>query len=545
MQELYNALKQRFDALVERRKPNDALRWEALSYVGHRLKGSSDPDCPTPDTRLYSSAGVRAFNRFADGFMGNVMSRNIRWFATQYEDPLFQDTDDIEGANEYFSRTDQRMYSELDKSNFYPESMTAFKDSVATGSSAMFVQNDPENKICCYRTIAPWRWYADTNRYGTFDTFFYRYYLTNDKFLQEFEDTAPKELVESAKKNINSQDVRQIVQCIYPRDSYIKYAKISKRKKYACVYLDITNARVVKESGYDQFPVVIHVYDRSGDDIYGTGLVMAYISEFRKLNRLAYDFAFALRMSGKGMWAVPQSMVDKFMVQPEAVLPYTTQDQIPIRTDRADDSIQFQMQALSDQISLIDSLLYADMFTYMMRQTKVYTATQVNAVRSETLSLLAAVFGNTQKQKIEKSLRLTFYLMAKNNRIEAPPKALLKNMNTMNFTLNSVLAQSLQSYAQKDANLTNLETASAFANMGMTDVLDIYDFDYIARAISRGSGADARSTRSKATVEKIRSARQAQQAQAMQTQQALAQSEMIRNLGGKSSNNPTGRNQAS
>lgn len=541
---LYNTLKQRFDSLVERRKPNDALRWEALSYVGHRLKGSSDPDCPTPDTRLYSASGVRAFNRFADGFMGNVMSRNIRWFATQFEDPLFNDSDDIDGANEYFSKTDQRMYSELDRSNFYPESMTAFKDSVATGSSAMFIQNDPDDKICCYRTLAPWRWWADVNKYGTFDTLFYRYWLTNDKFLEEFGETAPESIVKGAKNNLYSQDKKEIIQCIYPRDSFYAYSKIASRKKYACVYIDVTDACVVKESGYDQFPVVIHVYDRSGDDIYGTGLVMAYISEFRKLNRLAYDFAFTLRMSGKGMWAVPNSMVDKFMIQPEAVMPYTSSDQIPIRTDREDYSVQYAMQALNEQIELVNSLLYNDMFTYMMQQTKVYTATQVNAIRSEELSLLAAVFGNTQKQKIEKSLRLTFYLMAKNGRIEAPPKEILKNMNMLNFTLNSVLAQSLQAYSQKDANLTNLETATTFASLGLQEALDNYNFDYIVRAISRGSGADARSLKSKKEVEQVRMIRQQQQQEQIQNQLALNQSEMVRNLRGGGSNNPTGVNQA-
>lgn len=541
---LYNALKQRFDSLVDRRKANDALRWEALAYVGHRLKGSSDPDCPTPDIRLYSASAVRAFNRFADGFMGNVMSRNIRWFATQFEDPLFNDSDDIEGANEYFSKTDQRMYSELDRSNFYPESMTAFKDAVATGSSAMFIQNDQEDKICCYRTVAPWRWWADVNKFGTFDTFFYRYWLTNDKFLEEFGDTAPEPLVEGAKKNVFSQDKKEIIQCIYPRKNFYNNSQISSRKKYACVYIDVTDACVVKESGYDQFPVVIHVYDRSGDDIYGTGLVMAYISEMRKLNRLAYDFAFSLRMSGRGMWAVPNSLVDKFMIQPEAVMPYTSSDQIPIRTDREDYSVQYAMQALNEQIDLVNSLLYNDMFTYMLQQTKVYTATQVNAVRSEELSLLAAVFGNTQKQKIEKSLRLTFYLMAKNGRIETPPKEVLKNMNMLNFTLNSVLAQSLQAYSQKDANITNLETASTFASLGLQEPLDNYNFDYIVRAISRGSGADARSLKSKKEVEQLRALRQQQQQQQIQNQLALNQSEMVRNLRGGGSNNPTGVNQA-
>lgn len=542
--ELYNKLKERFDTLVSRKRRNDKLRWEALSLVGHRLVGSSDVDCPVPDTRLYSAAGVRAFNRFADGFMGNIMSRNIRWFATRYEDPMFEESEDIEGADEYFSKADRRMYSELDRSNFYPESMTAFKDSVATGSSATFVQNDPISKICCYKTIAPWRWWADTNAYGTFDTFFYSYDVTNDRFLEEFGETAPEEIVKAARNNINSNDRKRIIQCIYPRNKYTKNSLIANNKKYACVYIDTTDACVVKESGYDQFPVIIHVWDSSSDDIYGTGLVMAYISEFRKLNRLAYDFAFQLRMNCKGMWGVPQGMVEKFMIQPELILPYTTTEQLPVRYDKADNSVQYAMTALTDQINLIDNLLYSDMFTYMMRQNKVFTATQVNAVRSESLSLLAAVFGNTQKQKIENSLRLTFYLMAKNKRIPAPPKELLKNMNTMNFTLNSVLAQSLQSYAQKDANIANIEIAASLAQIGITEPLDNYNWDYIVRSASKGNGADAMSLYPKSQVQMVRQQRQAQQMEMQRTQQALAQSEMIRNLGGKgNANNPQGVNQ--
>lgn len=534
-----------YDYLYEKRRKRDELRWEALAYANHRTKEESDSDCEVPDVRLYSAAGVNAINRFVDGFMGNVMSRNIRWFKSEFESEDFVESEDIEGAEEYFSITDRRMYSELDRSNHYPESMLAFKDSITCAASAMFVQNDPKRKICVYKTITPWRWWADVDMYGNFDTFIYKFYVDANGYLEMFGDSAPENVLKAVRKNLLTQNKYEILQFIYPNGKYDGgNSRMSRNKKFQCSYLDRTNNVVVKESGYDYFPVVIHVYEKTGDSVYGTCPVMKYISEFRKLNKLAYEMALAIAKVNHGIWAVPSQQVDKFATDPDTVIPVTSSDNIPTRIDSMYDYIQYMVQVFADQVSYVEKLMYNDMFTYLMQQDKVLTATQVNAIKSEELSLLSSVFGNTQKEKIEKTLRLTFYLMAKNRRIPTPPKAVMRNLNQMTFALNSVLAQSLQSYSQRDANLANLEVAQQFAAMQMVEPMDNYNFDYMVRAIAKGNGSDARSLKPKREVEMIRAQRAQQQQQMMQQQQALEQSEMIRNLGGRGNvNNPSGVNQ--
>ena len=57
---------------------------------------------------------------------------------------------------------------------------------------------------------------------------------------------------------------------------------ISTEKPYAAVTYYPTDDCIVEESGYDEFPVAVHVFEPDGTSVYGKGLVMKYITELKR-----------------------------------------------------------------------------------------------------------------------------------------------------------------------------------------------------------------------------------------------------------------------
>ena len=207
-------------------------------------------------------------------------------------------------------------------------------------------------------------------------------------------------------------------------------------------------------------------------------------------------------------------------------------------------TIDGALKLQEQQESAVERMFNNDMFNYFGREenNKAYTATQVNAVKSEQLSLLSAVYGNFQKE-IEKTIKLVIALMAENKRLPKGAKKLLKTKGKIRVVIDSTMAQELRAYTNRDANIALLEQAMTIAQVA-PDALNNYNFDEIARGIAVGLGVKYTVLRDKLVVAQERQLQmQIQQAQ-MQQQAQLTQSEIDRNeAGAENLNNAGGSNQ--
>lgn len=556
--ELINKLLTRWESLKTIRNRIDPVRWEAMAYANHRTKESSLTNSPVPVIRLYSSSGVLAIQNFINGFLGNLVSQNQNWASLRYEAEDLTEQDDIPSANEYLGKLQRKLMSELANSNFYAEDRMACMDAFTGGCSATFINNDEERNICVFNTLPPWDWWCDTNKYGVYDTFFYKKTMSAYRAYQQFGDKLPKDILKVAMSG-GYDDEFDFLMCVMPRNTKLEGSTIfGKEKKYACVWLVLNNigggtgsgkkAWIVSEDGYDEFPVIIHAWDRDGDNPYGTSPVIKALPELRRLNMLTYETSLAVQKINHSPYVMTPAVSENFSDDPASKIVVSDMSQAPVPLQQSQ-TVDGALEIENRQEERIMRIFYNDMFNYLSRQDKVFTATQVNAVKSEELSLLSAIFGNIQSQKINKELKYVIRIMAENGRVPDNADKALEANGKLVIVLDSMLAQSLRAYTYRDSGMADMELAMQIANLASADpswldAMDNIDKNRLVRNIMFGNGTDPSCIVDKSKVEVIQKQRAQMQAQQMQQQQALAESEMIRNMGGASNmNNSTGANQ--
>lgn len=531
------------------RQKSDPTRFEAFAYLRHRTKEHSfAEDCPVESKRLYDMTGVQSFDSFIDGFMGAFMSQNQDWFKSRIISKNPEVTYEPDYGNEYTSYVNRAMKMEMDSSNLYEQSKMAAKDTVAGGYSCMLVQNDPENGRCHYDTLMPWRCCFDSDINGNWDTFFYDYSLNGYQMIQKFPDLRSRnpKIYKMAADGLETK-VFNMRFCIIKRKRLSLYkgkksSKIfSKNMRYAAFEICTTENAIIDESGYTDFPVVIHVYSKSGDSPYGEGIATRNIDELRKLNRLGYEYGLSIAKINHGAWLVPESMKNKFSDDPESRTYYQNRELIPIPLQEQQD-LKAQQEVLAIQQATVKSMFYNELFDYFLSTDKVYTATQVSQVKSDTYARLSGTYTNIYQQKIDPILKLTFMTMLNNGRIQNAEKY-IGNDNKMMFLLDSAMSQTIETYTNITAVNTITEFLQTYLSMGINTPLENMDIDNITRSYMFSSGAPATFFRSIEQRDKDRQDQREAARKQLELEQMKIASEINRNNAGASNlNNVQGNN---
>lgn len=533
------------------RAKSDGDRWAAMSYVRHRMPEQSVADmCPVPsadDNRLYDDAGVLAYNDFVTGFMGSLMSPSQEWFSPVLVPKDYGKQPDPAYGIEYTSAEKNKIMDELAHSNFYADQSIANRDVTAGSYSCTLVQNNPKENRIFLSTLEPWRCYFDRDLQSNWNLFLYEYELDGYELLEKFPDIdKSSKLFKDAsvgRTNIRFDMLYVITENNRLRDSKGALMRFNRNKRFSVLEICLSRNEILSESGSDFFPVVIHVWEESGSSQYGVGPVMKYLSEFRKLNRLGYEYGLSIAKINHHGWLVPDAMMDSFSADPEARIAYQSKELIPMPLEEQQDITQ-ALNALDNQRQVIRKLMYNDLFSYLSNTDKVYTATQVNAVKSETVSRLAPVYGNIQIQKIDPLLKLVWKIMLDNDRAELDTKYLGIDADyKMSFNLDSSMALQLRNYTQSQSASLVLEALGQVMQLQITSALDNVDTDNLMRAIMISSGAPSSFFVNAEDRDRKRQMQQQMAMDQMQLQSELTNSEINRNNAGAANlNNIAGMN---
>lgn len=552
--ELTAKLLRRFETLKTVRKLNEDQRWFAMAFANHRTKSASLSESPVPDIVRHTSVTMNAIDDFCNYFVGNMVSPNIPWLGINYESNDGTEQDDIPNANEFLGGIKKSVLSEMSSSNFYPQNTISTKDEYIGGNSAVLVTNDPNRNICVYSTLTPWDYWTDVDQYGEYDTLFYKKNMNISQAYEMFGEKLPKWMLKIVDEGDPFEFWGDFLLCIYPRTKIRvkKRTPFVKDKRFAVVWMYLgstTNSNagkseIIDESGIDYFPAMVSSWLYDGDNQYGTSPVMRKIDDLKRADKLAYEtFLSLMKMNHPAYNGVRQSF-DGFSDDPGArnIVPSMDMAAQPIPLTQ---NLEGAMSMQEKQEALVQRMFNNDLFNYLSRNenAKVYTATQVNAVKSEQLSLLAASFGNYQR-RIEKLVFLTVMTMADNGRLPKGARDIFSSNGKLRVVIESALAQELRAYTNRDASIALLEQCVVFHNLEKDDALRNYDFNEIARGIAFGMGVNYKVVRPKIEVQEENERIAQMEAQQMQMQNELTASEIRRNNAGASNlNNAQGANQ--
>ena len=548
-----NAILKLFNMEMETRSKSDALRWEAYSLTGHRTKEiSACDDSPVKDRRLYSAEAIKSVDTLSKGLMSAMMSPNSRWFGCSVVPRKYRMGQTALDDMEYTTYVVNSMMNEFARSNVYSESEITAKDSIIGGYSCLFVTEDT-NGTTNFQALIPWRCWFDTDIFGNPDTFFYRYTLDGYQMLEKFPDL-DESIASACRKNPTSSRYDMLFAIVNRKKMFDEDGSslvFSKNMKYAAIQLCLNNNKIIEESGYRDFPVVIHLWEKDSDSHYGTGLVMKYIAEFRRLAKLGLEYGISIENINHPARYVPKSMQDSFSDDPRARNYYVTSDQIAARVDNPPD-INAMQNAYMVQCDVIRRICFNDYMNFMTTHEQVYTATQVNQIKSESLAQIAPISNNINNQKLLPILKLTYANMVNNGRIELPESGVMadvdengNNRNVIKFNFVSSISEQLTMYTHLNAIDATAERLAMWTQITGDVNLAMKNFKIndMLKIASKASGGDTDIIRTNEETMAIENQIELERQQQLQLQMEKMQSESNRNNAGASNlNNMAGFN---
>ena len=395
------------------------------------------------NTKQINNISRLASRTLASGMMSGITSPARPWFRLGTGD---KNLDDIQAVKLWLHEVQQVMYKVFSQSNTYNALHQLYSELGVFGTAAMGVYQDFENVIWC-KPYTVGSYMLGLNSQNTADTFYREYEVSVGQCIKQFgEENVSQSVLEQWKKG-NSEAWVKIVHAIEPNDDRDGNSPLASQKAWRSVYYEAKNGTeklFLRESGFDDFPVLAPRWDVTAEDVYATdcpGITglgdtkALQLAERRKYQAL--DKIVNPPLQG------PSSMKNKLnggVVGPNDVI-WHDQSGEGLRSiyDYRPD-INAINQEIGNVENRVQRAFYEDLFL-MLAQTdrRQITAREVAEKHEEKLLMLGPVLERLHTELLDPLIDRTFNILQQNGVLPEPPPE-LQNKD-LNVEYVSVLAQ--------------------------------------------------------------------------------------------------------
>jgi len=469
------------------------------------------------NTKIVDPAATLAARTLASGMMSGITSPARPWFKLATPDP---DMMDYGPVKMWLETVQRRMNDMFNKSNLY-QSLPLLYGSLGTyGTAAMAVLEDDRDII---RTIAfpIGSYYLANSARGSVDTAVREFSMTVRQLVMEFGLDNVSRAVKAMWESGTYEQWIDVVHAVYPNVNRDTGRMDAKNKPFKSVYYEAggDSDKLLRESGFDEFPIMAPRWEVNGEDVYGSscpgmlalGQVKALQLEQRRKSQLI-DKATNPPMVG------PSSLKN----QRVSLLPgdITYIDQMSgqdgfkpaylVNPNTAD-----LLADIQDTRQVIDRAYFVDLFMMLQNiNTRSMPVEAVIEMKEEKLLMLGPVLERLNDECLNPLIDRAFSMMVKKNMLPPPPDVMQGMPLRVEYI--SVMAQ-----AQKSIGLSSLAQTVGFVGQlaqFKPEALDKLDVDQAIDSYAEMSGVSATVILPDEQVQQIRE----QRAQQQQMQQAAA-----------------------
>lgn len=476
------------------------------------------------NTKTVDPTATLANRTLSSGMMSGITSPARPWFKLATPDP---DMMDYGPVKLWLEAVQRRMNEVYNKSNLY-QSLPLLYSSLGTYSTgAMAVLEDDEDVI---RTMMfpIGSYYLANSARGSVDTCYRKFTMTVRQLVMEFGMSNVSTSVKGLWESGSYETWIEVIHAVYPNIDRDTGKLDSKNKRIKSVYFEVggDNDKLLRESGFDEFPIMAPRWEVNGEDVYGSscpgmialGQVKALQLEQKRKSQLI-DKATNPPMVG------PTSLKNQRVSLLPGDITYidqmTGQDGLKpaylVNPNTAD-----LLADIQDTRQMINSAYFVDLFMMLQNiNTRSMPVEAVIEMKEEKLLMLGPVLERLNDECLNPLIDRTFSIMARKNLLPPPPDVLQGMPLKIEYI--SVMAQ-----AQKSIGLSSLSSTVGFIGQlaqVKPEALDKLDTDQAIDAFAEMSGVSPTVIVPQEQVNQIRQdrAQQQQQQQAMAMGMAAAQ----------------------
>ncbi|MGJ7266182.1 portal protein [Morganella morganii] len=474
------------------------------------------------NSKIIDPAAVMAARTLSSGMMSGITSPARPWFRLATPD---RDLMDYGPVKLWLETVEQRMNEVFNRSNLYQSLPLMYEDLGTFATGAMAVVADPQRVI---RTVPfpTGSFYIANGADLSVDTAVREFSMTVRQVITEFGMDAVSDTVKSQWNSGQYGQWVNVVHAVYPNLDRQTGKLEAKHKAHKSVYYEAnsTDDKLLRESGYDEFPIMAPRWEVNGEDVYGSSCPgMVALGSVKALQLLQRRKAQMIdKITNPPLQAPASIKSQRISTIPGGInyLPMAdVNNQIKPLFQIPANGTNGLLEDIQDTRQIIDHAYFVDLFRMMQTvNTRSMPVEAVAEMREEKLLMLGPVLQRLDSELLDKLINRTFSVMAENNLLPVPPDEMQGMQLKVEYI--SVMAQ-----AQKAIGVSSIERFIGFTSgIGQfkPDALDKINVDETIDAYAASIGVPPSVVATNEQVAQIRENRAQQQAMTQQMQMAQA-----------------------
>ena len=447
----------------------------------------------------------------ASSIIGGMTPANLRWFGLDVHNAQ-------DDGKRWLDDSATRQWKQIHASNYDSAAFEGFIDSAVVGWFPLYIDEDREKGGLNFELWPIAQVYcAASKSNGIIDIVFREYTLTAEQCVNEFGEENVSERVKNAVRSGREDEDVKLIHAIYPRSKNEKVGIRAKNLPFASYHVEIDGKKVVRESGYHEFPVAVPRWMKLPGSVYATGPMQDVLPFVKSLNEYTDKDMSAADINIAGMWIAEDDGVlnpRTVKIGPRKIIVANSTDSMkPLMSasnfQLADTRIAQLQQAIRHML-MADQLLPQD--------GPARTATEVYERVKLIRQLLGPIYGRMQVEYAQQVVLRSFGLCYRGGLFAPIPQSLAGQ--EFRVTYLSPLAKS-QKFEEVTAITNTLNIAAGLTQI-YPEVMDNFDIDEAIRTISDGNGMPSSLLRAEVDWDDMREQRAQAQAEAAQQEQQAA-----------------------
>ncbi len=443
-------------------------------YAG-RYDDSSANDGKDRATLIIDSSATYSSTILSAGMMSFQNSRARPWFKLTLRNKNLAKRYNVKV---WLAECTQIVHDAFNESNTYSALRKSYDELGAFGTSCTILEPDFDSVLWLH-SVTNGRFYLADNFRGEIDTCYRKMSLTLAQLAQEFTaEKLPLNLRADFENKRNLHQRHDVIHAIKPRRDRNRNSRRNTDKPWGSYYFlkgGPQNQGLLRESGYDIFPVLAPRWDTRGGDVYGNGPGFNTIGHIKQLQQEQYRKAQAIDqmsdparqgpsgLKDKDQEAAPGSFTPVDMASPTAKV----QNLVDIRID-----LSHLLMDIEDVRRQIRMHWFTELFqAHLGAGDTQKTAEEIKAKTEEKMVLLGPVVSNLDREQDMPLIKFAFWRLWEGGAFPPVPDELAGE--AVEIESMSVLAQ-----AQKAIGVNQIDRFASYVGMiaaGKASGSDVWD----------------------------------------------------------------------
>jgi len=423
----------------------------------------------TKKSKIYDNTAIDSMRHLVSTILGGIAPSSQRWLDLDL-------SDDPEFRHPWLDEVADAIWGEIHKGNFDSVMFDALLTLVTIGWCVPYIYYD--EGVYFNEWGASQCYLSSSKDGGLVDSIFREYSLTGDQAILEFGDELPHD---TKKMCLEGKHIR-VLHSIRPRelsqykDDDTNTKKFAKNMKFESCHILLDGNKLLRESGYEEFPCAIPRWSSIAGTAYAVGAVHFALEDIKTLNAIAKMILDNADINIGGMWiASDDGVLNTSSItigSRKVVIAASTDSLKPLQTPS---NFNLGYQELQDLRAQVRKTLLVD--NLQIPQNPQMTATEINVRMEMARQILAPIFGRFQSEFLQPVVYRVFGLLLRNGKLPPAPEEIKGKSLNIRYVSPLARTQRMSEVVGMDRFEADLLNQSQLK----PDLLDLYDFDQAKR----------------------------------------------------------------